>query len=66
MATKKIVKKIQYWGVGRRKTAIARVRLIAGGENGIIINKLPIVTVNYYYIVTGIYVRCKGRLILAS
>lgn len=41
MATKKIVKKIQYWGVGRRKTAIARVRLIAGGENGIIVNKLP-------------------------
>jgi len=39
---KKIVKKIQYWGVGRRKKAIARVRLIPGGENGIVVNKLPL------------------------
>lgn len=41
MATKKVAKKIQYWGVGRRKKAIARVRIISGGENGIIINKKP-------------------------
>ena len=34
--------KIQFWGVGRRKKAIARVRLIAGGEDGIIINKKTI------------------------
>ena len=34
--------KIQFWGVGRRKKAIARVRICAGGENGIVINKLPI------------------------
>jgi len=34
--------KIQFWGVGRRKKAIARVRVIAGGENGIIINKVSI------------------------
>ncbi len=27
---KKIVKKVQYWGVGRRKKAVARVRLIPG------------------------------------
>ena len=27
---KKIVKKVQFWGVGRRKKAIARVRLIPG------------------------------------
>ncbi len=39
---KKVVKKIQFWGVGRRKKAIARVRLIPGGENGIIVNKLPV------------------------
>ncbi len=39
---KKIVKKIQYWGVGRRKKAIARVRLIPGGENGIVVNKIPL------------------------
>ena len=34
--------KIQFWGVGRRKKAIARVRLIAGGDNGIVINKIAI------------------------
>ena len=33
--------KIQFWGVGRRKKAIARVRISSGGENGIIINKKP-------------------------
>ena len=38
MATKK-TKKVQYLGTGRRKTAIARVRLIPGGEGAIIINK---------------------------
>jgi len=41
MATKKVVKKIQYWGVGRRKKAIARVRILSGGENGIVVNKQP-------------------------
>ena len=39
---KKIVKKIQFWGVGRRKKAIARVRIIPGGENGIVVNKKPV------------------------
>ncbi len=39
MATKKSTKKVQYLGTGRRKTAIARVRLIPGGEGAIIINK---------------------------
>ena len=40
-ATKKAVakKKIQYLGTGRRKKAIARVRLIPGGEGTITINK---------------------------
>ncbi len=38
MATKKVTKKVQYWGTGRRKKAIARVRVIPGGE-GIVINK---------------------------
>ena len=41
MATKK-TKKVQYLGTGRRKTAIARVRLIPGGEGAIIINKRTI------------------------
>ena len=36
MATKK---KVQYWGTGRRKKAIARVRLIPAGDGQITINK---------------------------
>lgn len=40
MATKK-VKKVQYLGTGRRKTAIARVRLVPG-EGNIVINKRSI------------------------
>jgi small subunit ribosomal protein S9 len=32
-------KKLQYWGTGRRKKAIARVRLIPAGDGTIIINK---------------------------
>jgi len=39
MAVKKATKKVQYIGTGRRKTAIARVRLIPDGEGQIIINK---------------------------
>ena len=31
-------KKVQYWGTGRRKKAVARVRLIPGGSGNIIIN----------------------------
>ena len=31
-------KKVQYWGTGRRKKAVARVRLIPGGNGTIIIN----------------------------
>ncbi len=41
MATKK-TKKVQYLGTGRRKKAIARVRLIPGGEGAIVINKRSI------------------------
>ncbi len=37
MATKK-AKKVQYLGTGRRKTAIARVRLVPG-EGNIVVNK---------------------------
>ena len=32
-------KKVQYWGTGRRKKAIARVRLIPAGDGVITINK---------------------------
>jgi len=39
MATKvKTVKKVQYFGTGRRKKAIARVRLLPGGNGSITIN----------------------------
>ena len=40
MAKKTTAKtKIQYWGVGRRKKAIARVRIVPGGEGTITVNK---------------------------
>lgn len=32
-------KKLQFWGTGRRKKAIARVRLIPGGTGAVTINK---------------------------
>ena len=35
-------KKIQFWGTGRRKKAVARVRLIPAGDGTIIINKKSI------------------------
>ena len=38
MAKTATKKKLQYWGTGRRKKAIARVRLIPGGTGAIIIN----------------------------
>jgi small subunit ribosomal protein S9 len=40
--TAKKVKKVQFWGTGRRKNAIARVRLIPGGTGTIVINSRPI------------------------
>ena len=42
MASKATKKKLQYWGTGRRKKAIARVRLIPSGNGEIIINKRTI------------------------
>ncbi len=42
MATKKTKKKVQFWGTGRRKKAIARVRLIPDGSGNITINKRSI------------------------
>ena len=35
-------KKLQFWGTGRRKKAIARVRLIPAGTGNIVINKRSI------------------------
>lgn len=43
MAVKKALKKkTQYWGTGRRKKAVARVRLIPEGEGAIVINSRTI------------------------
>ena len=38
MAKANVKKKLQFWGTGRRKKAIARVRLIPGGNGAIVIN----------------------------
>ena len=38
MAKVSVKKKLQYWGTGRRKSAVARVRLIPGGTGAITIN----------------------------
>ena len=42
MATKKVSKRVQFIGTGRRKSAVARVRLLEGGEGKIVINKRTI------------------------
>ena len=42
MAKTTAKKKIQYWGTGRRKKAIARVRLIPAGDGAITINNKSI------------------------
>ena len=42
MAKVSVKKKLQYWGTGRRKSAVARVRLIPGGNGAITINKRSI------------------------
>ena len=39
---KKATKTIQYWGTGRRKSAIARVRLIPDGGGKVVINNKPL------------------------
>ena len=39
MAKANLKKKLQFWGTGRRKKAIARVRLIPDGSGSIVINK---------------------------
>ena len=42
MAKVSAKKKVQFWGTGRRKKSIARVRLIPGGNGTITINKRDI------------------------
>ena len=38
MAKANLKKKLQFWGTGRRKKAIARVRLIPAGSGAIVVN----------------------------
>ena len=38
MAKANVKKKLQFWGTGRRQKALARVRLIPGGNGTIVIN----------------------------
>jgi small subunit ribosomal protein S9 len=42
MAKANVKKKLQFWGTGRRKKAIARVRLIPAGDGAITINNKSI------------------------
>ncbi len=42
MAKVVLKKKLQFWGTGRRKKAIARVRLIPSGSGAIVINDRPL------------------------
>lgn len=42
MAKTTAKKKLQYWGTGRRKKAIARVRLIPAGDGAIVVNGKPL------------------------
>ena len=42
MAKPTLKKKLQFWGTGRRKKAIARVRLIPAGTGSIVINDRPL------------------------
>ncbi len=64
MTAKKVVKKkVQYWGTGRRKKAIARVRLIPGGEGNIVINKR---TIDQYFGLETLKFIVRQPLVLTS
>ena len=54
MAKVSAKKKVQFWGTGRRKKSIARVRLIPGGNGTITINKRDID--NYFCLDTLKYI----------
>ncbi len=53
MAKANLKKKLQFWGTGRRKKAIARVRLIPSGSGAIVVNDraledyFPMATLQY-------------------
>ena len=64
MTAKKVIKKkVQYWGTGRRKRAIARVRLIPGGEGNIVINKR---TIDQYFGLETLKFIVRQPLVLTS
>ena len=63
MAKKSASKKVQYWGTGRRKKSIARVRLIPEGTGKIIINGKDI---NEYFDLETLKIIVKQPLVLTE
>ena len=64
MAAKKVLKKkVQFWGTGRRKKAVARVRIIPGGEGNIVINKR---TIDQYFGLETLKFIVRQPLVLTS
>ena len=63
MAKATTKKKVQFWGTGRRKKAIARVRLIPGGEGNIVINKR---TIDQYFGLETLKFIVRQPLVLTS
>lgn len=58
MAKIALKKKIQFCGTGRRKSSVARVRLIPGGTGNVIINNREIT--DYFPLQTLIYIAKQG------
>ena len=56
-------KKVQYWGTGRRKKAVARVRLIPGGDGTITVNKK---TIDEYFCLETLKVIVRQPLVLTE
>lgn len=54
---------VQYWGTGRRKTSVARVRIIPGGSGKVIINNK---TVEEYFGRAALVVTLKQPLEIAD
>ena len=63
MAAKTTKKKVQYWGTGRRKKAIARVRLIPNGTGAIVINKK---TIDEYFGLDTLKLNVRPPLVLTE
>ncbi len=64
MAKANAKKKLQFWGTGRRKKAIARVRLIPSGTGAIVINDRALE--DYFPMGTSQYVVKKPLTVVAA